>query len=127
MEMSAAQLADERPDLIVDALIGYGLQSAPHGAVARLIEWTNTAGAPILALDIPSGVNATTGEHPGICVQARWTLTLALPKTGLERSTAGELWLADIGIPQTTYQRMGLEHVSPFNGHFRVRLARAAR
>lgn len=126
-EVGAAQIASERPDLIVDALIGYGLQSAPQGAVARLIEWANTTGAPILALDIPSGVSATTGERPGVCVVARQTLTLALPKTGLEPSTAGEIWLADIGIPEATYRRMGLDYVSPFGGRFCVRLTGAGR
>jgi NAD(P)H-hydrate epimerase len=124
-EINAAQIASEHPDLIVDALIGYGLRSAPQGAVAGLIEWANATNAPVLALDLPSGTNATTGEHPGVSIEARWTLTLALPKTGLETSAAGELWLADIGIPDATYRRMGLEYVSPFGGHFRVRLTRA--
>src|SRR5262245_8659442 len=53
-------LTDSGPD----ALIGYGLKSAPVGGAVRLIEWANASGAPILALDIPSGRNATTGEAP---------------------------------------------------------------
>lgn len=89
VEIDAAEIASEQPDLIIDALIGYGLRSGPHGAVARLIEWATASGAPILALDIPSGVNATTGERPGVWVHARWTLTLALPKTGITHACAG--------------------------------------
>jgi NAD(P)H-hydrate epimerase len=124
-EINAARIASEHPDLIVDALIGYGLRSAPQGAVADLIEWANASGVAVLALDLPSGTNATTGEHPGVYIDARWTLTLALPKTGVEASAAGELWLADIGIPDATYHRIGLEYVSPFGSRFRVRLRRA--
>jgi NAD(P)H-hydrate epimerase len=82
-EIRIAELDQERPDIIPDALIGYGLKSAPVGEAVRLIEWAHASGAPIFALDIPSGRNATTGEAPGACMRPRWTMTLALPKTGL--------------------------------------------
>jgi NAD(P)H-hydrate epimerase len=121
-EVDLATLAAQRPDIIVDALIGYGLREAPRGRAAELISWANAAGAPILALDVPSGMNATTGERPGACIRARATLTLALPKTGLAQGTAGELWLADIGIPRATYERAGVFYVNPFHGPYRVRL-----
>jgi NAD(P)H-hydrate epimerase len=124
-EIGLAALAAQQPDLIVDALIGYGLREAPRGRAAELIEWANTTGAPILALDVPSGMNATTGERPGACIQARATLSLALPKTGLAQGTAGELWLADIGIPCATYQRAGVNYVDPFGERYRVQLTPA--
>ena len=74
---------DEEADLIIlDALIGYSLQSAPRGVFADLIAWANSAGAPILSLDVPSGMDSTTGETPGNFIQATWTMSLALPKTG---------------------------------------------
>ncbi|OFW15435.1 MAG: NAD(P)H-hydrate epimerase [Acidobacteria bacterium RIFCSPLOWO2_02_FULL_67_21] len=59
--IDAGAVHTERPDLIVDALIGYGLTSAPRGVAADLITWANGTGAPILSLDVPSGVDATTG------------------------------------------------------------------
>jgi NAD(P)H-hydrate epimerase len=56
-------------------------------------------------------------------MRPRWTMTLALPKTGLLPDTTGDLFLADIGIPQETYQRMQTKYVSPFGKGYRMRLA----
>lgn len=86
------------------------------------IAWANASGAPILSLDLPSGMNATTGQCPGACVQPSRTLTLALPKTGLAIGTAGDLWLADLGIPRATYERAGVDYTDPFGACDRVRL-----
>jgi len=122
-EISFDRIQDEHPDLVLDALIGYGLQSAPSGHVADLIEWTTSAAARVLALDIPSGVDATSGATPGVFVSARWTLTLALPKKGLRPQVTGEVYLADIGIPAAVYQRLGVQYVSPFGRDFYVPLA----
>ena len=94
-------------ELVVDALIGYSLQGAPTGVAANLIRAANAHGAPILSLDAPSGVDATTGRAYDPAVRATATLTLALPKTGLyvqaARSYVGELYLADIGVPPALY------------------------
>jgi len=102
-----------RADLIIDALVGYGLSGDPRGAAAEWIERANSSGRPILALDTPSGLDSTTG-HPGSpCVRATATLTLALPKAGLlapeARPYVGDLYLADIGVPPELYQRLGIE------------------
>src|SRR6516162_2808336 len=105
-EVNSKQLVDSRPDLILDALLGYSLSGAPRGRAAELIEWANGTKAPILALDLPSGLDATTGTTPGAVIAPRWTMTLALPKTGLLPERTGELYLADIGIPQALYHRM---------------------
>ena len=110
------------PDLIVDALIGYGLRSAPRGRLADLIRWTSGTGAPILSLDIPSGVDGTTGEIPGVAVVPDWTMTLALPKTGLQPRRTGQLFLGDLGIPVGTYHRARIEYVSPFHGRHVIAL-----
>lgn len=107
--------------LILDALIGYGLQSAPQGAFAELIHWANSTGAPIISLDVPSGLDSTTGVTPGEFIRPSCTMTLALPKSGLARAE-GELILADIGIPEETYRRAGVSCVSPFGNRFRVPL-----
>jgi NAD(P)H-hydrate epimerase len=121
-EISFDRIQDEHPDLVLDALIGYGLQSAPIGHVADLIEWTTSSAAQVLALDIPSGVDATSGATPGAFVNARWTMTLALPKKGLRPQVSGELYLADIGIPPAVYQRIDVQYVPPFGRDFYVPL-----
>ena len=99
-------------DLIVDALVGYSLRGAPSGAAAALVRAANQHPAPILALDVPTGVDSTNGEVAGDAVRADATLTLALPKTGLRTAAAneyvGELYLADISIPAELYARPGL-------------------
>ena len=97
-------------DLVIDALIGYGLTGAPHGRVAELIRWSEVPGSPVLSLDTPSGLDVTTGDAFEPCVSATATMTLALPKRGLLSAPqfVGELWLADISIPHTAYERIGL-------------------
>lgn len=121
-EIDRSQLPEERPNLVLDALIGYGLKSAPDAGMAQLIRWANSSLSPILALDLPSGLNATTGETSGTCIAPKWTMTLALPKTGLLPGRTGELYLADIGIPQATYRHLNLKYESPFESRFWVRL-----
>ncbi len=116
-------LATMRPGLVIDALIGYGLAGPPSAEVAGLISWANGVAAPVLALDVPSGVDATTGDAPGAHVSATVTVTLALPKTGLGSPATGELWLADIGIPAGVYRAAGLSvPAGLFASEFLVRL-----
>ncbi len=97
----------QTPALIIDGVIGYQLQGVPRGAAAQLIHWMNAQSSPILALDLPSGLDATTGAPGEPCVRAAATLTLALPKTGLRALAAtayvGELYLADISVPPELY------------------------
>jgi len=116
--------SNEPVDIILDALIGYSLWEAPRGNALGLIQWANSAGTPILALDIASGVNATTGETAGEYIKARWTLTLALPKTGLLPEHTGDLILADIGIPPGAYawETLKLPYTPPFGDRFLVPL-----
>jgi NAD(P)H-hydrate epimerase len=93
-----------------------------------LIEWANDQSAPVLALDVPSGLEATTGVALSPAIRATVTLTLALPKKGLRvpgvERHVGELYLADISVPSTLYTRVGLEQeVGPiFAGGGIVRL-----
>jgi NAD(P)H-hydrate epimerase len=100
------------PYLVVDGLIGYNLAGSPRRAAAQLIRWANDQPAPILALDIPSGLDATTGRRYQPVIKAAATLTLALPKRGLLLTEAapyvGELYLADIGVPPEVYQAPAL-------------------
>lgn len=87
----------------VDAILGTGLKSDVRGLYRTVIEWLNHSGKPILAVDIPSGLNSDTGQPLGICVQADTTATFALAKCGhmlLPGADAtGHLEVIDIGIP----------------------------
>jgi ADP-dependent NAD(P)H-hydrate dehydratase / NAD(P)H-hydrate epimerase len=98
------ELVDERPDVVIDALLGTGLEGEPREETARLIEQINASGAPVLAVDIPSGVNASTGEVAGAAIQADITVTMHGPKVGLAvapgRFLAGGVVVADIGLEQ---------------------------
>ncbi|MGF1467168.1 MAG: NAD(P)H-hydrate epimerase [Sandaracinaceae bacterium] len=103
---AAAQVGELRaPDLVVDGVIGYSLKGAPFGEAADLIRWANGTGAPILALDAPSGLDTTTGTVYEPAIRATATMTLALPKEGLKagRDNVGELYLADISVPPGLY------------------------
>jgi len=99
-------------ELIIDALIGYSLRGAPVGPAAEMIDAANAADAAVLALDMPSGIDADTGEARASAIRADATLTLALPKSGLLKDAArpyvGELYLADIGVPAELYGRAPL-------------------
>jgi len=108
-------------DIVVDALIGYSLRGAPRGRAAELIVLCNQHAARVLSLDLPSGLDATTGEAPGPVVRPERVLTLALPKTGLEGLRA-EVYLADIGIPPALYRRLGLAVEPLFGQDYWVRL-----
>jgi NAD(P)H-hydrate epimerase len=103
-------------EVVLDALIGYSLQGPPREPIASLIRAANAAAAAapgrILALDLPSGLRGDSGEPYDPTIRATATLTLALPKTGLLRPAArpwvGELYVADISVPEAVYRRLGL-------------------
>lgn len=89
-------------DLIVDALLGIGLRQTPRQECQRLIDLANDYSAPVLAVDIPSGLEAQTGQPLGSVIQATETLTFITLKPGLltgkGRSYSGKLWVADLGL-----------------------------
>jgi len=101
------------PDLILDGVIGYGLKGPPGGAAGEMIQWLNRVATPAVSLDLPSGLDATTGMPTEATALAAATLTLALPKTGFANPEAqrylGDLYLADIGVPSVLYGGPGLE------------------
>ncbi len=99
------------PDLIIDGIIGYSLQGAPRGTAADMINWANRLDKPVLSLDIPSGLDADTGEIHSPAIRAAATMTLALPKVGLKGpgvEIVGEPYLADIGVPPVLYEHSTL-------------------
>jgi NAD(P)H-hydrate epimerase len=113
-------------DAIVDAVLGYRASGAPHDGVRWLVDRIARAPAPAISLDLPSGIDADTGEATGAAVRATATLTLALPKPGLfsaaGRERVGRVHLADIGLPAALYRRIGLDVGSPFAAGRIVRL-----
>ncbi len=92
-------------DVILDGVIGYSLSGHPRGTAADLIRWANAHDAPVLSLDVPSGVDTTTGTVYDPAIRAAATLTLALPKDGLLAAAThtGERYLADISVPPALY------------------------
>ena len=114
------KIAESKPDIVVDALIGYSLNSSPGGIVLEMINFINSANVPVVSLDIPTGIFATTGENPGEFIKADKTLTLALPKTGLLPGKCGNIILSDIGIPKTVYNMLGIKYISPFRDNYRI-------
>ncbi len=100
-----------RPDVIIDALFGTGFSGAPRPPAAELIERINAASVPVVAVDLPSGVDASTGEVAGAAVEATVTVTFHGPKVGLAvapgRFLAGEVVARDIGLePVDTEHRL---------------------
>jgi NAD(P)H-hydrate epimerase len=113
----------DQPNLVVDALIGYSLNGDPTGPAAELIRWTGRQPAPVLSLDLPSGLDATTGRAGDPCITATATLTLALPKTGLVGSErVGELYVGDIGVPPDAFRQVGVAEPDLFRQVTMVRL-----
>jgi NAD(P)H-hydrate epimerase len=89
-------------DLVLDALFGTGFHGAPRPEAAAVIERINACGAPVVAVDLPSGVDASTGETAGAVVDADLTVTFHARKVGLVvapgRFHAGAVVVADIGL-----------------------------
>lgn len=100
-------------DVIVDGLLGTGTRGTVTGLYAAVINAMNAHVAPVLALDIPSGMCATTGTACGLAVYAAWTVTFAHPKMGMLTDDAaaycGRIECVDIGIPTAISERIAQE------------------
>ena len=111
-DASQTGFRDLDADLLVDGFLGYSARGAPREPVAALIAAANASGVPILAVDIPSGLDPDSGAVTGTAIRAAATVTLALPKQGLVSPKAhdyvGELLLADIAIPHAAFERIGV-------------------
>lgn len=103
VKLEEIQEVVQKFDLIIDAILGTGLQGRVTGLKAKIIDLVNVAGKEVVAIDVPSGLNADTGKIEGPCIKATHTITLALPKIGLMlfpgASFAGKVTIEDIGIP----------------------------
>jgi len=111
---SEAEEAVRRSALAVDAVLGTGLVSEVRGLAAAAIGWLSSASAPVISVDIPSGVSSDSGQVCGDAVRADSTVTFAYPKRGHflhpGAALAGHLEIADIGIPPSALReiRVGL-------------------
>ncbi len=97
----------EQADIIIDAMLGIGLQAdlrEPYLSVVRLINQTSELGKTIVAMDVPSGLNSDTGKVMGAAVKADITATMGLPKKGLYEADgpeySGQIEVIDIGFPE---------------------------
>jgi hydroxyethylthiazole kinase-like uncharacterized protein yjeF len=106
-------------DLIIDGLFGFSLSGDPKPPADKIIEQINCSSLgsarddkfiPVLSVDVPSGLDTETGRIMDPAVKATYTVTLGVPKIGLDRHKeyVGKLYLGDVGIPQKAYQKLGI-------------------
>jgi NAD(P)H-hydrate epimerase len=102
---SLAELAGElrKYDLVIDAIGGTGITGPLRGDLAAAVEQVNLAARPVLAVDIPTGLDCDTGQAPGPVVRATVTVTMVARKKGFDapgaKENTGEVVVADIGVP----------------------------
>ncbi|CAO3594181.1 unnamed protein product [Absidia cylindrospora] len=123
-----------QPDLVIDAMLGsqtklVDLQDerTSYLSICDMIEWVNNSNkAPVLSIDFPAGVDASTGQHyhPIHYVQPQWTVCLGAPKTGcISLKITGELFMVDLGYPRLCWKKVGLKKfVIPWGANFIVGL-----
>lgn len=100
---TADLIRSRRWGLIIDAVFGTGLAQAPRDPFPSLADAVNDSGRPVLAIDVPSGMDCDTGTAPGACIIATRTVTFVAPKIGFAKPSAarltGEVVVGDIGCP----------------------------
>lgn len=111
-DIGSLRIALAHSDLIVDALFGTGIKGEITGLAGEVIDAINACGRPVVAIDLPSGLDADTGQICGRCVVADATVTFGLPKIGLAiypgAQYAGEVNVVDIGIPPIAFETSGI-------------------
>ena len=125
LEKSGFEVRDELnldgAQTVLDAIFGTGLRRPPEGVFADWITTINGSGLDIVAVDVPSGLDADTGQAYSPCVRATTTITFTLPKRGLllldGPRVAGDVWVGDIGIPPQALREIG---VDPPEGLFQL-------
>jgi NAD(P)H-hydrate epimerase len=109
----SSQLDLHGSEVVVDAVFGTGLSRPPEGVFAQWIDAINSSGGQVVAVDLPSGLDGDSGVAYAPTVHAQITVTLGLPKPGLLTGDgprlAGEVWVADIGVPFEAYAAVGVE------------------
>jgi ADP-dependent NAD(P)H-hydrate dehydratase / NAD(P)H-hydrate epimerase len=117
LRRNGARVSDEPrfegAEIVLDSIFGTGLSRPPTGEFADWIERVNNSGVRVVSVDVPSGLDADSGVAYAPCVHAQATVTFSLPKAGLLVSDgprlAGEIWIADIGVPVGAFAAIGVE------------------
>src|SRR5258708_32261979 len=104
----SAELVLGEAEVVVDAIFGTGLSRPPEGKFAEWIESINASRKRVIAVDVPSGLDADSGVAYSPTVRADVTITLGLPKVGLSK-LAGRVLVADIGVPDEAYAALGIQ------------------
>jgi len=104
----SAELDFGDAEVVIDAIFGTGLTRAPEGKFAEWIEAINACGREVISVDVPSGLDAESGLAYSPIVHADVTITLGLPKRGLD-GMAGNVVVVDIGIPWEAYAALGID------------------
>lgn len=112
-DLGLARQAVEQSEVIVDALFGFGFRGEAEGVYRTTIELINetkkSLGKMVFSIDVPSGLNAASGQVSTACVQADYTVTFTCPKVGLllfpAASYSGRILLTDIGLPRELVER----------------------
>ena len=123
----SAPLAAEGPQAILDGTVGSGLRGRPREDLADAVRWATAQRIPILALEVPAGMDAGTGSVSSPSIKATATLALGLPHQGVVAHGAeehrGELYLGDVGAPEIAIRRLGLKVGPIFSETDLLRLA----
>lgn len=116
VRLQAALDSTGATDLLIDALLGTGIQGPVRAPFCDVISQINASPARTLSVDIPSGLDCDTGQPHGLCVRAAWTITFVSEKIGFTRSESrewtGDVYVCPIGIPEM-WLRQWLE-LQPF-------------
>jgi len=114
-------LSNQDVGTAVDALVGYGLDGPVRGTAADLVEQVNERDTTVVSLDVPSGLDSTSGKRTGRSIEPTRVVTLALPKTVLSEVKT-DLYLADIGIPAGVYESLDIPYSNPFERRYWARV-----
>jgi NAD(P)H-hydrate epimerase len=100
-------------EVVVDAILGTGLNRPPQGRFADWIIALNNSGLRVVAVDVPSGLDSDSGVAYAPCVHAQATISFSLPKKGLliedGPRLAGEVWIADVGVPVEAFAALDID------------------
>ena len=101
-------ITNNKFDLIIDGVFGFSLKGNPRPPVDEIINHMNESGIPILSIDVPSGLDCETGRLMNPAIKATYTVTLGMPKIGLDKykDNVGKLYLGNVGISQKAYQKL---------------------
>ena len=112
-------------DIIIDALLGTGINKPVTGVFAQAIQWINKSHAPVVAVDVPSGLNADTGNVMGVAVKAECTMTFIGLKqglfTGMAADYCGEILYSSLAVPKEIFKMLPTTTYRIVNKHFPAR------